>query len=373
MAASFCLHLMKREDFIEKNFPDIRAPFSVGIELTPYCNMRCIHCYGQNMRSSKVMTAAEIKRIIDILCENGMISVSFTGGEIFTRNDFEEIYIYAKEKGLIVSLLTNLTLLNEQHIEMFKEYPVSIISTTMYGYHEDVYESVTGIKGSYKKFIYAIELLKKNNILFELKYIAMRQNIQDLYDFRKYCKDLGVNSLVSFSIFPTTDNDNKPLEYRVTPEEVFDFDMNDEDRKRFFDQLAYEYYERSVGKRDKKVIDRQEAFYLYNCNISFRETFINSSGMMQGCVRTSYDTYDLLNGDFAEGWDYLNRQFRQKKSSKGFKCNKCEDLAFCEQCSAVFCRETGNPESVDDFFCKIAKLRKSYIIGKIEEYRKGEM
>lgn len=373
MSAAFCLHSMKREDFIENNFPDIRAPFSAGIELTPYCNMKCIHCYGQNMRSSKLMSTEELKYILDILCANGLICVAFTGGEIFTRDDFEEIYIYAKKKGLIVSLLTNLTLLNERHVQLFKEYPVSIISTTMYGYHQDIYERVTGVRGSYTRFIKSIELLKNNDILFELKYIAMKQNLQDLYDFRRYCKKLGVNSLVSFAIFPTTDNDSKPLEYRLTPEEVFDFDMNDEERRKFFDQMAYEYYERSIGKRNRKVIDRQEANFLYNCNISFRETFINSSGMMQGCVRTSYDTYDLLHGNFAEGWEYLNRQFRQKKSSTTFKCNRCENLAFCEQCSAIFYRESGNPESVDDFFCKIAKLRKEYIMEKVEEYRKGEL
>ena len=77
-------------------------------------------------------------------------------------------------------------MLNERHIELFKEYPVEIISTTMYGYTEEAYERVTGVKGSYKKFMNALDLLERSGIKYELKYVAMEQNYDDVYKMREF-------------------------------------------------------------------------------------------------------------------------------------------------------------------------------------------
>ena len=63
----------------------------------------------------------------------------FTGGEIFTRLDFLEIYIYAKKKGFIVELLTNGTLIETKAIEIFNMYPPASISISIYGKDEESY------------------------------------------------------------------------------------------------------------------------------------------------------------------------------------------------------------------------------------------
>ena len=120
------------------------------------------------------MTTKEFKNIFDILVDHGLLDTYFTGGEIFTRPDFEEIYLYAKKKGVLISLLSNITLLTKHHIELFKEYPVEVISTTMYGYTEEAYERVTGIKGSYKKFMDALELLEHSGIKYGKRQIIVR-------------------------------------------------------------------------------------------------------------------------------------------------------------------------------------------------------
>ena len=61
----------------------------------------------------------EFKAIFDTLVDRGLLDCYFTGGEIFTRPDFEEIFIYAKKRS-IVSLLSNITLLNQRHIDLFQ-------------------------------------------------------------------------------------------------------------------------------------------------------------------------------------------------------------------------------------------------------------
>lgn len=182
MANNFCFKSDKMRNFTEKNFREVRAPFVCGIELTAKCNLKCIHCYAQNSRSHNDLTTSDVKNIIDTLISNNCIELYFTGGEVFTRNDFFEVFTYAKKKGVIITVLSNVTLLNEEHIDLFKKYPVALVSTTMYGYTEETYEKVTGVKGSFRKFMNGIELLHKNDIPFEIKYVGMRQNIQDAHN-----------------------------------------------------------------------------------------------------------------------------------------------------------------------------------------------
>ena len=45
------------------------------------------------------MSANQIKDIIDQLAQMNVMYITFTGGEVFTRRDFIEIFDYAIEKG----------------------------------------------------------------------------------------------------------------------------------------------------------------------------------------------------------------------------------------------------------------------------------
>lgn len=258
-------------------------------------------------------------------------------------------------------------MLTNRHIQLFQEYPVSIVSTTVYGCSKEVYENITQVKGSFEKFQNAINLLKEGKIPFELKFVGMKQNIKEVYDFKKMGDELNVNTLVSFGIFPTTDRGKLPLTYRVSPKQAFEFELQDEQRRNFWNKIAVEHYERLIGKREQKKIPRRDAGCLYNCNISFRDTFINFQGKMQACTRTCYKQYDLLHGNFEEGWENLENEFRRKKASKEFKCNNCDKLEFCEQCGAVFYQENGSAEKIDSFFCNVAELRKDYVEKKVKE------
>ncbi|MCL2030718.1 MAG: radical SAM protein, partial [Oscillospiraceae bacterium] len=168
--------------FIEEKIGDKRIPISAGFELTPFCNLNCIHCYLSPSRRAKILTNYQVKRILDILFENGTLSIFFTGGEVLTRHDFKDIYIYAKKKGFLVSILTNATLMSDDIIELFLEYPIEEVSFTMYGKTQETYESITRVPGSYQKFIHGMELLHKNKIPCEFKTVGMKQNLHEFLD-----------------------------------------------------------------------------------------------------------------------------------------------------------------------------------------------
>ena len=73
--------------------------------------------------------------------------LTLTGGDIFTRKDFLDIYLYAKRKGFIIELYTNGALINDKIVEVFSKYPPLLVDISLYGSCEETYKKVTGVKG----------------------------------------------------------------------------------------------------------------------------------------------------------------------------------------------------------------------------------
>lgn len=372
MAESYCVHSQRINDFIDANFDSISAPFSAGFELTAKCNLNCMHCYAHCDRGHKDFTTDEFKHIFDQLIDRGLLETYFTGGEIFTRPDFAELYTYAKKKGVLLVLLSNITLLNQKHIDLFQEYPVELVSTTMYGYSEETYERITGVKGSYAQFMRGLELLQKNDIRYELKFVAMNQNVEDIYKVREFGKKLGVEMVVSVGIHPMSDGTLEPMDCRLSPEKAFEFDENDPGRAVFWKDVARQLLSGEIGLIPDRAQKRFAEGLLYPCSIANQHVFITSDLHMQGCVRASYRKFDLRKGTFDEGWAYLQKELVHKKSSPDFKCRTCKNVRFCEQCTANFGQVYGDEEKVDAFYCELAKLRRGLVEKNMKALLNGE-
>jgi len=56
-----------------------------------------------------------------------------TGGEIFIRPDFLDIYRRLKRRGLLLTLYTNGTMITERAADLLAEYPPSLVEVSLYG------------------------------------------------------------------------------------------------------------------------------------------------------------------------------------------------------------------------------------------------
>ena len=88
---------------------------------------------------------------MDEITEAGCLWLLFTGGEIFARGEFLDIYTHAKQKGLLVTLFTNGTLINPKIADFLVHWRPFAIEITLYGRTKETYERVTGIPGSYER------------------------------------------------------------------------------------------------------------------------------------------------------------------------------------------------------------------------------
>ncbi|MBM4284566.1 MAG: radical SAM protein [Deltaproteobacteria bacterium] len=87
-------------------------PLSVHFDLTYRCHQRCIHCYipeawRRGEGPGPELTTHQIKNILDQLADAGTFFLTFSGGEIFLREDFFEILCYARDLNFSISLMTS--------------------------------------------------------------------------------------------------------------------------------------------------------------------------------------------------------------------------------------------------------------------------
>lgn len=98
------------------------------LELTARCNLSCKMCYIHRAENDAEALAQELPTAfwLDMIRqtrEAGTLTMLITGGEPLLRKDFREIYFACKKAGFLVSINTNGTLLRDEDIAFFAQYP----------------------------------------------------------------------------------------------------------------------------------------------------------------------------------------------------------------------------------------------------------
>jgi len=322
-------------------------PVAGDIELTQRCNLRCGHCYGAPGGKGREMTLAEICRIFDEIAEAGCLWLLLTGGEALLREDFADIYLYAKEKGFIVTLFTNATLVTPRIADLLKERPPFRVEVSLYGASREVYEKVTGAPGSHKKCLEGIEMLRERGVSMELKTLVTNDNKAEIAAIQRFAKQRGLFYRFDAYINPRLDGSQDPCRLRLTPEEVVALDLSSPARCDTWRQM----YKDVWGA--EKDLD-----HLYACTLNQWSFFISAAGRLQSCLMLPQPSYDVLHRPFLESWQELVPAVQGLKSvNRGHKCYHCEMSALCCHCPAWAELENGDPESAVDFVCRTAQLR----------------
>jgi radical SAM protein with 4Fe4S-binding SPASM domain len=337
-----------------------RVPVNGTIEVTRRCPLRCLHCYNNlpvddlEARSNE-LTYEEHCRILDEISEAGCLWLLYTGGEIFARDDFLEIYTYAKKKGLIITLFSNGTLIDEHVADTLADWRPFSIEISIYGRTKDTFERITRVPGSYERCMRGIHLLAERGLPLTLKTMALTLNRHEVGDMKRFVlQDLGLEFKYDAMVNPRVDGSRRPLRLRLTPEEIVQLDVQDPRRREEWEAVA----KRSNGTpRAHEQSDK-----LYQCGGGLTSFAIDPYGRMGVCTLSQHNSWDLRRGNFEKGWDDFLFQLRQKKISRPSKCLNCGIKNMCTMCPVNAELENDDPETPVDFFCHVSHLR-AYALG----------
>ncbi len=331
-----------------------RIPLSGMIEVTYRCPLACLHCYnnlpmGDAVARAQELTVEEHHRILDEIAEAGCFWLTYTGGEIFARKDFFDIYRYAKQKGFLITLFTNGLLINERVANTLAEWRPFSIEISLYGATRETYARLTRRPDAYDRVMRAIHLLLERQLPLKLKTVAVTLNRHEVYAMQRIAEDLGVPFKFDPHINARIDCSHSPLATRLSPEEVVELDLRDPKRCQEWVDLL-----QRVQKPAAPVMQRSP---LYLCGGGVTAFAIDPYGRLSICVLSHRDTYDLRRGSFREGWERFFGQIRARTITRPTKCTRCGIRPMCVTCPATSELEHGDPEKPVDYFCHIAHLR----------------
>ncbi|BDD87668.1 radical SAM/SPASM domain-containing protein [Desulfofustis limnaeus] len=337
---------------------------SFTLEITARCNNNCRHCYinlpeDDQKAKAEELTFEEIKHIVDQAVDLGAVWCLITGGEPLLREDFEEIYLYLKRKGLLVSVFTNATLITQKHIDLFKKYPPRNLEVTVYGITQQTYTAVTRKPELFSSFKDGIDRLLQNKIPVDLKNVTIKANLEEFATIAAFCRK---HSNAPFRFDPLLhlrfDRDEKQNEeirnQRLTPEEIAVLECSDKVR---FSALT--------KNCDKLVLSdriKPEKPYLFTCGAGLSDFVVSYNGNYRLCSSLWHPDcmQDLRNTSVSEAKTSLTSKIRNMQTdSRDFleKCGVCPLINFCIWCPAHAYLETGVLELACSYFCEVAERR----------------
>ena len=343
---------------------DKRALISFELEMTARCNNNCRHCYinlptGDKEAKAKELSFEDIKDIVDEAASMGALGCILTGGEPLIREDFFDIYAYIKKKGLLVSVFTNATMVTSEHVRLFRSYPPRDIEVTVYGVTEGVYERVTRSPGSFARFISGLNLLLEQGVKVRLKSMALRSNIAELPEIKKFCLQ-RTKGYFRFDPFLNLRFDGDPLRNleikseRLDPEEIVALELSDRER---FNALRKMCQRLTATVPSQAKCDR-----LFLCGAGDDSFTLSYNGLLRLCSSLWHPDclYDLREGNLNDAWHNfipMVQEMRSKKRAFIENCLICPLINLCMWCPAIAHLETGEMDAHINYFCEMAHSR----------------
>ncbi len=255
-------------------------PWVILFDPTSACNLRCKGCWAAEYGHELQLSLDEMRSVVKQGKELGTHFYMLTGGEPLIRK--KDIITLASENPECTFLIyTNATLIDKKLCDDIKKCGNITLALSIEGSEES--NDFRRGDGSYKRTLEAMELLKREKILYGLSICYTRNNIDSVTsdEFLDMVVDLGAKYAFYFNYMPVGHGADKEL--IPTPS-----------------QRKYMYFFMKKTRNSKTgkplfVMDFQDdGEYVGGCIAGGRNYFhINSNGDIEPCVFVHYSDSNI--------------------------------------------------------------------------------
>lgn len=172
---------------------------SAYIELTSNCNLKCLHCYHEDINTQHTLDSDIIDKLLSDLEDCGCKSIVLSGGEPFLYNKLFDI-IDQYHSIFEITIVTNATLLSREYIELL-ENKIKGIQISIDGTSEEENDSIRGF-GVYQKVKKSLLLLSETSIDTIVRTTITNNRFNNIDLYIKSLIELGVNR-INFQVLNT--------------------------------------------------------------------------------------------------------------------------------------------------------------------------
>ena len=333
-----------------------KKPISGTFELTTRCNLACTMCYIAEHACNKDMMGKELSAeewvsILRQASENGTTFATLTGGEIFLRRDFFDIYEPVRDMGLVLTLFSNGTLITKSIASRLAARMPNKIELTIYGASPETYEKVTGFRKGFELCINGIKNLLDAGIEPVVKSTITQDNLNDAEEMEDIVHGLGLPFKKGWLLNKRTDGKISKIEdSRLPAEKIL--------------VLEEEIYLNKAEEKKKTEAKPEPRDGIFYCSVGKTSFVINTSGELNACPDLPLPSASVPQKGFPAAWkelvDFVDITTKQKST-----CSTCEAKDYCNSCPAWSYLETNKMDEPVPYLCDIAFKRKEKYEGRV--------
>lgn len=142
-------------------------PYSVNIELTLACNLRCLHCGSTAGKARRdELSGQEFRKLFKGLRRLGCVEVCLLGGEPFVRKDWYEIASDCAQEGIRLIFITNGFNFNKSVLRKIRKLKSVIdrIGVSIDGARASTHDMIRGREGAFLRAWNAAKAIRDEGI-----------------------------------------------------------------------------------------------------------------------------------------------------------------------------------------------------------------
>jgi radical SAM protein with 4Fe4S-binding SPASM domain len=345
----------------QKNW-SLKRPNVCQFELTFKCALHCEHCYSDCYNGSqfikKELNTKQAKTIIDKAHALGVLWLCFTGGDPLQREDFLDIYDYAKKKGFIITVFTTGFSMTEKIAGHFKKTPPFVIEITINAVTKNTCERITKVQGSFEKTMRGLDIITSRNLPLKVKTMVTSQNYEEIHDIKLFLQRRGIEFRPSLILYARLNGDTTPCSLRLRRSRI-------KDMCKLFGNYGKENLGDGIEITDACRPNRKSielANGLFRCVIGGGDGInIDPYGNMFPCTCIREPKINFLNSSIAQIKHMLHdtiASFSLLGYKAGSKCLLCKFIDKCPRCPGQAFLETGSMEKPIQYYCDLVQPKK---------------
>lgn len=339
------------ETFLLRRAAETGVPVTGSFELAPLCNLNCKMCYVRMSRteqgqSGRLRTAAEWITLAEKLRDAGTLFLLLTGGEPLLYPEFRVVYLAVRKLGMIVTVNTNGTLLDEDWAAFFAENPPRRVNITLYGASGKTYKALCGDETAYAKAMRGIRLLQTHGVPVKVGISVVKQNRNDLEALFQITKEQNLELEPDTCMMSVL---NGQCEARLLPEAAAAASLK-ATRIKLGAEGFHEYAQRTVRAFENAMPETETGMRCLAGRCSFS---VGWRGDLRPCVMLGALSVPIEHNDVQAAWRAVREKSAALKQSE--TCAACKLRPLCRACPASSLREGGAFGSVPPYVCAYTK------------------
>lgn len=318
-------------------------PFTLSIEPTNMCNLKCPLCptgEGRRGRKKGMMSFEDFKKIID---ETGdyLYHITFNNwGEPLLHKDIYKMIEYAHNKKIATSIATNFTLFKKEDADRLINSGLDFLDVSIDSLTQEIYQ-IYRVGGKLEDALSGLKYLierkrvkKSETPIVEWQFLIMRHNEHLVDSFKKMAEDIGADLA---TLHPISLNE-RFLYYDLNFDPVR---LKVEDYKKLFEERINrwlpkneDYIRRDYKEYMQELKENKTSKKVYFCPWLWRTIYISWDGGIAPCCKPFGEKEDFgtfFKNNFRDIWN--NELYKSARALfKQNRKNVARVKTYCDNC-----------------------------------------